>query len=149
MVSQTFGVDTFQLTPSLADPNQQSSRLDPAARVTIGKRHLRPALPDLLAQPVVVDAQPDHPARIRSDRSVLVDPVAQRGPDLRARRARENDVLMPARLRLGRAARGVAWRGGGLGCGRLRLLAQDSAGPDHRPGAWSSARAASSPTRSS
>ena len=38
MVSQTFGVDTFQLTPSLADPNQQSSRLDPAARVTIGKR---------------------------------------------------------------------------------------------------------------
>jgi hypothetical protein len=38
VVSQTFGVDTFQLTPSLADPNQQSSRLDPAARVTIGKR---------------------------------------------------------------------------------------------------------------
>jgi hypothetical protein len=38
VVSDTFGVDTFQLTPSLADPNQQSSRLDPAARVTIGKR---------------------------------------------------------------------------------------------------------------
>ena len=38
VVSNTFGVDTFQLTPSLADPNQQSSRLDPAARVTIGKR---------------------------------------------------------------------------------------------------------------
>ncbi|HEY6506616.1 MAG TPA: translocation/assembly module TamB domain-containing protein, partial [Vicinamibacterales bacterium] len=38
VVSRTFGVDTFQLTPSLADPNQQSSRLDPAARVTIGKR---------------------------------------------------------------------------------------------------------------
>jgi hypothetical protein len=38
VVSQTFGVDSFQLTPSLADPNQQSSRLDPAARVTIGKR---------------------------------------------------------------------------------------------------------------
>jgi hypothetical protein len=38
VVEQTFGVDTFQLTPSLSDPNTQSSRLDPAARVTIGKR---------------------------------------------------------------------------------------------------------------
>src|SRR5688572_16404519 len=38
VVEQTFGVDTFQLTPSLVDPNTQSSRLDPAARVTIGKR---------------------------------------------------------------------------------------------------------------
>jgi translocation and assembly module TamB len=38
VVEQTFGVDTFQLTPSLVDPNQQSSRLDPAARLTIGKR---------------------------------------------------------------------------------------------------------------
>ena len=38
VVEQTFGVDTFQLTPSLADPNAQSSRLDPAARLTIGKR---------------------------------------------------------------------------------------------------------------
>lgn len=37
-VEQTFGVDTFQLTPSLVDPSQQSSRLDPAARVVIGKR---------------------------------------------------------------------------------------------------------------
>ncbi len=38
VVENTFGVDSFQLTPSLADPNLQSSRLDPAARVTIGKR---------------------------------------------------------------------------------------------------------------
>jgi autotransporter translocation and assembly factor TamB len=38
VVEQTFGVDTFQITPSLSDPNTQSSRLDPAARVTIGKR---------------------------------------------------------------------------------------------------------------
>ena len=38
VVEQTFGVDTFQLTPSLADPNAQSSRLDPGARLTIGKR---------------------------------------------------------------------------------------------------------------
>jgi translocation and assembly module TamB len=38
VVEETFGVDTFQLMPSLADPNEQSSRLDPAARLTIGKR---------------------------------------------------------------------------------------------------------------
>ncbi|MEQ1575112.1 MAG: translocation/assembly module TamB domain-containing protein [Vicinamibacterales bacterium] len=38
VVEQTFGVDTFQLTPSLVDPTAQSSRLDPAARLTIGKR---------------------------------------------------------------------------------------------------------------
>lgn len=39
MVEQTFGVDTFQLTPSLIDPyNQSTSRVNPSARVTIGKR---------------------------------------------------------------------------------------------------------------
>jgi len=38
VVENTFGVDSFQVTPSLADPTQQSSRLDPAARFTIGKR---------------------------------------------------------------------------------------------------------------
>ncbi|HXE79903.1 MAG TPA: translocation/assembly module TamB domain-containing protein, partial [Vicinamibacterales bacterium] len=39
VVEQTFGVDTFQLMPSLVDPNQQfSGRIDPAARVVIGKR---------------------------------------------------------------------------------------------------------------
>jgi len=38
VVEQTFGVDTFQITPSLVDPNTQSTRLDPAARLTIGKR---------------------------------------------------------------------------------------------------------------
>ena len=38
VVEDTIGVDTFQLTPSLVDPNAQSSRLDPAARLTIGKR---------------------------------------------------------------------------------------------------------------
>jgi autotransporter translocation and assembly factor TamB len=38
VVEQTFGVDTFQITPSLVDPYQQSSRLNPSARLTIGKR---------------------------------------------------------------------------------------------------------------
>ncbi len=38
VVEQTFGVDTFQITPSLVDPHQHASGIDPAARVTIGKR---------------------------------------------------------------------------------------------------------------
>jgi autotransporter translocation and assembly factor TamB len=38
VVEETFRVDTFQVTPSLIDPNQSSSRLDPVARVTIGQR---------------------------------------------------------------------------------------------------------------
>jgi hypothetical protein len=38
VVEQTFGVDTFQLTPSLFDPYQTTSRLNPMARLTIGKR---------------------------------------------------------------------------------------------------------------
>jgi translocation and assembly module TamB len=40
VVEQTFGVDTFQVTPLLSDPYQQSARvnLNPTARVTIGKR---------------------------------------------------------------------------------------------------------------
>jgi hypothetical protein len=39
VVEQTFGVDTFQVTPSLIDPYSQSfNRVSPSARVTIGKR---------------------------------------------------------------------------------------------------------------
>jgi translocation and assembly module TamB len=40
VVEQTFGVDTFQITPLLNDPYQQSTSLtlNPTARITIGKR---------------------------------------------------------------------------------------------------------------
>jgi hypothetical protein len=38
VVQQTFGVDTFQLSPTLIDPNSQSTRLEPGARLTIGQR---------------------------------------------------------------------------------------------------------------
>ena len=39
VVEQTFGVDTFQLTPSFFDPySQQTARVNPTARLTIGKR---------------------------------------------------------------------------------------------------------------
>lgn len=40
VVERTFGVDTFQITPLLNDPYQQSAslNLNPTARVTVGKR---------------------------------------------------------------------------------------------------------------
>lgn len=38
VVEQTFGVDSFQITPSLGDLYQQSSSVSPGARLTIGKR---------------------------------------------------------------------------------------------------------------
>jgi len=38
VVEQTFGVDTFQLTPSFIDPYQSTNRVNPSARLTIGKR---------------------------------------------------------------------------------------------------------------
>jgi hypothetical protein len=38
VVEETFGVDTFQLTPLVSDPTQLSSRFNPSARLTIGKR---------------------------------------------------------------------------------------------------------------
>jgi hypothetical protein len=38
VVESTFGVDTFQLTPILSDTTQQSTRFNPSARLTIGKR---------------------------------------------------------------------------------------------------------------
>jgi translocation and assembly module TamB len=39
VVEQAFGINTFQLTPSFVDPNStQASRINPTARLTIGKR---------------------------------------------------------------------------------------------------------------
>jgi hypothetical protein len=38
VVEQTFGVDSFHITPSLGDLYQQSSSISPGARLTIGKR---------------------------------------------------------------------------------------------------------------
>src|SRR6185295_2119395 len=38
LVQRTIGVDTFPLTPFLTDVNTQASRLNPTARLTIGKR---------------------------------------------------------------------------------------------------------------
>jgi hypothetical protein len=39
VVEQTLGVDSVQITPSLSDTaSQQSARLNPSARLTLGKR---------------------------------------------------------------------------------------------------------------
>jgi hypothetical protein len=38
VMEETFGVETFQLTPLVSDPSQFSSRFSPSARLTIGKR---------------------------------------------------------------------------------------------------------------
>ena len=37
-VSQTFGVDTFQITPMIVDPSQASAKFSAGARLTIGQR---------------------------------------------------------------------------------------------------------------
>jgi hypothetical protein len=37
-VQQAVGIDTFQITPTLIDPNSQAARLEPGARLTIGQR---------------------------------------------------------------------------------------------------------------
>jgi len=37
-VEQTFGLDSVQITPFFVDPNQQTVRFSPGARITIGKR---------------------------------------------------------------------------------------------------------------
>ena len=73
---------------------RNSSRLDPAARLTIGKRISDRVYLTYSRSLVVDDERSDHPAGVRSDRPLLVDSVAQRGPDLRARRSRQARLLM-------------------------------------------------------
>ena len=56
VAQQALGVDTFQLTPSLVDPNAQSSRLDPGGAAHHRQTPVRPALSDVLPEPVVLHA---------------------------------------------------------------------------------------------
>ena len=111
VVEQTFGVDTFQITPHADRSVPAVDQPDPQPD---GARHHRQAhfgshLPHLRAQPVVIDARPDHPARVRRERIVVVGAVAERGPHLRARSAKEARILMRmARLLVLLAGLGVA-----------------------------------------
>ena len=109
----------------------------PAARADDRQAALRPRLPDLLAQPLVVDARSDHPARVRSDGSLLVDPVAQRRRHLRARRPGATRVLTCA----ARLPPGSCWR---IALLRGVLAPPGRSRPSGRVGARSSTRSASS-----
>jgi hypothetical protein len=100
VVEQTFGVDTFQITPLLSDPYQQSARLNvnPTARVTIGKAHLHSHLPDLRPHALLVHSRRDHPARVRRERHAVVGTVAERRPYVRSRGSQEAHLLMRWRI---------------------------------------------------
>ncbi len=97
VVEQTFGVDTFQITPLLTDPYQQSTRLNfnPTARVTIGKRISNRIFLTYARSLSARRSDRDHPARVRRERFAVVGAVAERGPHLRARSAKEARLLMP------------------------------------------------------
>ena len=56
--------------------------------------HLGPRLPDVLAKPHLHHQRSDHSSRVRRERSVFVDSVAERRPDVRARGQGEAHLLM-------------------------------------------------------
>ena len=70
MVEQTFGVDTFQITPLLGDPTQQTARFSPGARLTIGKRisdrvyltYSRSLTSSTRDQIILLEVRPERPA---------------------------------------------------------------------------------------
>ena len=87
--------------PDHAAAGRPLSAVGAPERQPVGARHdrqahLGPHLPDLRAQPVVVDPRRDHPAGVRPERDAGVGAVAERGPHLRARGAQEARVLMRA-----------------------------------------------------
>ena len=75
--------------PAVDQPERQSDRARHHRQA-----HFRSHLPHLRAQPVVLDARRDHPARVRPERIVVVGAVAERGSHLRARSAKEARILM-------------------------------------------------------
>ena len=72
VVEEAFGVDTFQLTPSFVDPSgQQTSGLNPTARLTIGKR-VSDRVYLTFSRSRVPRSTIDRAARIRRKRSTVV-----------------------------------------------------------------------------
>ena len=85
-VEQTFGVDTFQVSPSFTDPNALTLAAQPDRARDDRQAHLGARLSDVLAQPELDVQRSDSSARIRGDRSLLLGLLAQRrSADLRAR----------------------------------------------------------------
>ena len=104
VVEQTFGVDAFQLTPSLLDPYTQSSnRVNPSARVTIGKRISERAYFTFSRSLSSSSADQILLLEYRRNRTAVVDPLAQRGFLVRDRVQGEALVLMI------RPSVGIAW----------------------------------------
>ncbi len=113
-VEQTFGLDTVQITPLLTDPTQQSTRFAPGARVTILKKISDRVFLTYLPEPDLVGPRSGHPARVRPERSALLDSHAERGPHLRPGCPRPAYIPM-SRPRLpiasiARARSGGSWR---------------------------------------
>ena len=151
VVQQTFGVDSFQITPLLMDPDQRARRgssVNPAARVTIGKRISGSRLPHLRPSLSSVDARRAHPARIRSERQPRMGPLAERRSHLRAGGSETARLLMTelrgrglARRLAGRARHpavrvtGCRRRSANTSVAPCAMCASRSAGvPDDRPG---------------
>src|SRR5204862_26357 len=68
--------------------------LQPFSPADRRQTRLQPGLRDVCAQPELLDSRPDRVARIRSERSAVLDPEQKRGRDLRARHESEAHVLM-------------------------------------------------------
>ena len=70
VVQDTFGVDTFQITPLARRslPAGRRPQRQPGRPRHHRQAHLGSHLPHLRAQPVVVDPRRDHPARVRPER---------------------------------------------------------------------------------
>ena len=85
--------------PAHAVPHRRQQHAGIAAEsdraVDDRQAHLGPRVSDILAKPGLVDQRSDHPARIRRERTGVVDAVAERGfTDLRARVPGEAHLLM-------------------------------------------------------
>ena len=100
VVQDTFGVDSFQITPLLTDPYQQAVglSLNPGARVTIGKRlsdrvyltYARSLSSSTRYEIILLE--------YRSDRHARLAVVAERRRHVRARSSQASHVLMAVRM---------------------------------------------------
>ena len=101
VVERSFGVDTFEIVPSLGDPTtSESIHLVPTARVLIGKRISDRAHVTFSRAGERGKPGSHHDPRVRRDRPPVVGGVTERGSDLRARLPSAPCVLI----------RGGAWR---------------------------------------
>ena len=93
VVEQSLGIDTVQITPSLG--TSTTDPLTPTARLILGKRHLEPRLPHLLARARHDGSQrPGRRPRIRPVRPHRLRVHAEWRPHLLDRLPRAEDLLV-------------------------------------------------------